>query len=115
MPKPGEGPSKELQETGFFNAFVYGKVSENAGSSHEALVHVKGEKGDPGYKLTSAMALEAAMCLANKDKLNMNMLGGVLTPASCMGDVLVEHLPKVNVTFTLEEDPSSVAMFPSKL
>merc|ERR1711977_120171 len=37
LPKPGDGPSENMRETGFFNAYVYGKLSHE-GSEHEAVV-----------------------------------------------------------------------------
>ena len=66
-------------------------------------MHVEGTRGDPGYQLTSAMSLHTALLLSRKADLasEMNMLGGVLTPASCMGDLLWKELPAVNVTFEL--------------
>ena len=94
-PKPGEGPSRQMLESGFFNVMVYGKAE---GSGRECVCHVRGIDGDPGYKLTGAMALEAAICLATSPDVQRR--GGVLTPAVCMGDVLPEYTAKANVTFT---------------
>ncbi|MEL6926564.1 MAG: saccharopine dehydrogenase NADP-binding domain-containing protein, partial [Bacteroidota bacterium] len=62
MPKPGEGPSKEKREAGFFYVLFYGVLPD--GTLHEA--KVKGDR-DPGYGSTSKMLGEAAVCLA-KDK-----------------------------------------------
>ena len=95
IPKPGEGPSRQMLESGFFNVMVYGKAE---GSGRECVCHVRGIDGDPGYKLTGAMALEAAICLATSPDVQRR--GGVLTPAVCMGDVLPEYTAKANVTFT---------------
>lgn len=109
LPKPGEGPSEDIITNGYFNEYIFGKISKGT-QSCEAAVHVKGVKGDPGYGLTSAMSLHTAMCLSRKEELKdrIHMLGGVLTPASCMGDVLWETLPEVNVSFELYEDVSKL-------
>jgi len=111
LPKPGEGPSEEILQSGFFNEFIYGSVGE-----YEAAVHVKGRRGDPGYKLTSAMSLHTALMLSQKDSLKgeLNMLGGVLTPAACMGDLLWRKMPDVDVTFELKENTSSLPIFDNK-
>jgi short subunit dehydrogenase-like uncharacterized protein len=109
LPKPGEGPSEDVLTTGFFNEYLYGKLENNTneGEVLEAAVHVRGTKGDPGYMNTSAMSLYTALCLSKKDELGsrLNMVGGVLTPASCMGDLLFETMGKeTNVSFSLLQD-----------
>ena len=104
LPKPGEGPSKELRDTGYMNEYVYGDLG-----GLSAVVHVKGRGGDPGYKLTSAMSLQTALCLAAGEGAGLG--GGVLTPASCLGEALAEKLEACGVTFELHEDVSSVQVF----
>ena len=42
LPKPGEGPSKELRDTGYMNEYVYGDLG-----GLSAVVHVKGRGGGP--------------------------------------------------------------------
>ena len=107
LPKPGEGPSEDVLTTGFFNEYIYGKLDGGDREIHEAVVHVKGVKGDPGYMNTSAMSLHTALCLSKKEELGpkLNMVGGVLTPASCMGDLLFESMgQETNVSFALLKD-----------
>jgi len=58
--------------------------------------------GDPGYKMTSRMACESALCLIleNPDSLpGGKNFGGVITPSIGLGDVLVQRLKKIGVTF----------------
>ncbi|QDZ22054.1 saccharopine dehydrogenase domain-containing protein [Chloropicon primus] len=115
LPKPGEGPSKEIRETGFMNEFLYGQVQDEEGASG-AVVWVKGRGGDPGYKLTSAMSLHTALCLSKKEehKGEIHMLGGVLTPAASMGDLLWKTMPQTGVSFELIEDIGKVQVFKPK-
>lgn len=94
-PKPGEGPSKAEREAGFYDVLFIGQ-SENG---NEVRLGVKGDK-DPGYGSTSKMIAEAAICLV---KDCPDTAGGILTPASAMGDALVKRLEKnAGLTFTTE-------------
>ena len=99
LPKAGEGPSQEQMESGYFSITLIGAVK---GSKHR----VKGEiyvKRDPGYGGTSLMLAEAAHCLArDREALDASealFKGGVLTPASAMGDVLLSRLREAGMTF----------------
>ena len=96
FPRPGEGPSKELRDTGFFNHHL---VAESADEDKYATVHVQGSRGDPGYKTTAAMAVECAACLAMEKDSLPGAGGGVLTPASCFGAAVVDYLARAGVTF----------------
>ncbi|MEM0930196.1 MAG: saccharopine dehydrogenase NADP-binding domain-containing protein [Pseudomonadota bacterium] len=92
-PKPGEGPSKEERETGFFELSLIATAAD--GSRHETVV--KGDK-DPGYGSTSKMISETARCL-NEDVPEGE--GGVLTPGAALGAPLIERLhTRAGVTFT---------------
>jgi len=97
LPRPGEGPSQETRESGFFHTYVLG-VGEIAGDAADGtappmvIADVKsGSAGDPGYKGTAQMAMESALCLAlQRDECLAE--GGVLTPAVAMGDAIVARL-----------------------
>jgi len=93
--KPGEGPSKEARETGFYDVLFVG--SNKNGDS--LMASVKGDK-DPGYGSTCKMLSESAICLLkNLDAAS----GGIWTPASAMGTLLIERLQKnAGLTFQLE-------------
>ncbi|KAL3928290.1 MAG: hypothetical protein SGARI_005083, partial [Bacillariaceae sp.] len=51
LPKPGEGPSKETQETGYFSSHIYAVGETKSKPVVEAYVK-SGNAGDPGYKAT---------------------------------------------------------------
>lgn len=83
-PKPGEGPSKEERENGFFNVEFHGKLDVE----RTLCVEVAGDL-DPGYGCTSKMITESAMALLD-EKLSTS--GGVWTPASALGETLIDRL-----------------------
>lgn len=86
LPKPGEGPSPELQQSGFFNLMQIGELPDG----RVIRTRITGDQ-DPGYGSTSKMLSESAVCLA-RDELQTQ--GGVLTPASAMGTPLLARLRK---------------------
>ncbi len=95
LPAPGEGPSPEAQRRGHFELFFHGS---NAASGNSLRARVSGDR-DPGYGATSRMLGEAAVCLA-RDELDCG--GGFWTPASAMGDQLVQRLEQsAGMTFEL--------------
>lgn len=97
LPKPGEGPDANAREHGALRVRFFGESEDGA---RRAIARVEG-KGDPGYKLTSLMLGEAALCLAlDEDKLPKR--AGVLTPASAMGRVLIDRLNAAGMTLTLD-------------
>ncbi len=100
LPAPGEGPSADKRERGYFQMTLRG---EGTSARTGRLVRLEGTvagKGDPGYAATSRMLSQAALCLAF-DELPAE--GGVLTPASVMGMRLVERLRRADFTFDVNE------------
>lgn len=96
-PKPGEGPSKEERENGFYDVMFTG-LMENG---KRMTAGVTGDK-DPGYGSTSKMLAEAGLCLAF-DKSRSDTPGGVYTSAPAMGDDLIKRLvDNAGLTFTIE-------------
>ncbi|WP_421134422.1 saccharopine dehydrogenase family protein [Alteromonas sp. A079] len=94
-PKPGEGPSKEERENGFYDVMFVGTAT----NGDTLAVSVKGDK-DPGYGSTSKMIAESALCLGKDISLN----GGFFTPAAALGDKLIKRLEaKAGLTFTIEK------------
>lgn len=83
LPKPGEGPSREAIESGYFISDVIGWVDGQTVRSR-----VKGQR-DPGYGATATMLVESAICLARGE---LTSEGGILTPMSAMGDTLIDRL-----------------------
>jgi short subunit dehydrogenase-like uncharacterized protein len=96
-PKPGEGPSEEARAAGWFQM----KVRTTTSSGRRYVSTVAGQ-GDPGYAATAVMLGESALALA-LDGERLPAAAGVLTPATAMGDVLVERLRSAGLTLTVEE------------
>lgn len=96
LPAPGEGPTEEAREAGFFKIALLGKHPQTR--SKDVLIYVEGDR-DPGYGSTSKMLAESAVCLA-RDGINVG--GGIGTPAATMGAALVDRLHQnAGVTFKL--------------
>ncbi|MDG2272071.1 MAG: saccharopine dehydrogenase NADP-binding domain-containing protein [Halioglobus sp.] len=93
--KPGEGPSKEERDNGFYEVLFAG----SNGDGKTVSVSVRGDK-DPGYGSTSKMIAESAVCLLlNRD----TELRGILTPASALGSLLIDRLQQhAGLTFQVE-------------
>ena len=90
-PKPGEGPSQEKREKGYW------KVRFVAEDGSDKLVYIAGDPaGDPGYASTAKMLGESALCLAY-DPLESE--GGCLTPSVAMDGALLERLRNAGFTF----------------
>ncbi len=98
LPDPGEGPSEEAREKGFFKIKIHARTS--SGAKYVARVAAQ---GDPGYKATALMMGESALCLAlDRDKLPDR--AGVLTPATAMDGALVDRLRAAGMTFEVERE-----------
>jgi len=93
-PKPGEGPSKEERENGFYDVLF---VADNPNGDDTLQFGVKG-KYDPGYGSTSRMLSETGMAL-----LECDAPGGIGTPGSFLGAALVDRLQEhAELTFAVE-------------
>jgi len=91
--KPGDGPSKEERESGFFDIVHIGEYPDGK----KIQISVKGDR-DPGYGSTCKMISEAALTL-----IETKSAGGVFTPGGVMAAPLVERLQKyAGLTFALE-------------
>ena len=92
LPAPGEGPSEEAQRKGFYEIAIHARTS--SGRRYTARV---AQEGDPGYAATAVLLGESALCLGlDGDRLPAG--GGVLTPATAMGEVLADRLRAAGVT-----------------
>ena len=100
LPNPGEGPSAEEREAGSFRIRLRGT------SPTGALTAVVHGKRDPGYGATARMLAESALCLA-KDEDTLPNRFGVLTPASAMGDALIERLKHADITFSIVDEEAA--------
>src|SRR5918995_3967396 len=95
LPSPGEGPSEKAQKRGFYEIAIHARTS--SGRSYTSRVV---QKGDPGYAATALLLGESVLCLAlDADRLPEG--GGILTPATAMGDVLADRLRVRGVTIDL--------------
>ncbi|MCC4269821.1 saccharopine dehydrogenase NADP-binding domain-containing protein [Marinobacter nauticus] len=94
VPKPGEGPSPDDQEKGFYDLRFVGKTTDGK----TMITKVTGDR-DPGYGSTSKMLGEAGLCLAFDVKDDVK--GGFWTPASALDGKLLERL-QANAGLTFE-------------
>ena len=93
--KPGEGPSQETQDKGWFRATFVAYSDDN-----ERKICSMYGSGDPGYKSTAKMVCESALALAKSNDLpGGSEYGGVLTSAVGLGDVLVQRLKDAEIEF----------------
>ena len=99
LPKPGEGPSPQTREKGYFKL-------ELVGLSEDKILTVRVScKSDPGYSGTALMIAESAVCLAlDEEILPQNF--GILTPATTMGDTLINRLKKAGMKFEIVDENS---------
>ena len=97
LPSPGEGPSKEIRDNGFFKLDIIGSMD----NIKKIRFTVTGE-GDPGYSATAKMITESALSiLLNQDRIPK--VSGVLTPAAGIGVVLAERLNDKGFNFSINE------------
>jgi short subunit dehydrogenase-like uncharacterized protein len=89
LPAPGEGPSETTMANGWMRCEVIGKT--DSGKKLGVLIR---DVGDPGNRITTKSVCEAALSIVRaEDRLpGGSARGGVLTPATGLGDVLVERL-----------------------
>ncbi|XOV89997.1 MAG: saccharopine dehydrogenase family protein [Pseudomonadota bacterium] len=95
-PSPGEGPDRSTIENGYFNIELLARHPADANKNMKG--RVRGDR-DPGYGATAKMLAESAICLA-QDELEVG--GGLWTPASAMGEKLIQRLvTSAGMTFEL--------------
>jgi short subunit dehydrogenase-like uncharacterized protein len=85
LPKPGEGPSPEAQDAGFYDLRFFGHTPSGA------IIHtrVTGDR-DPGYGSTAKMLGESAVALLELNPADVP--GGFWTPATALGKPLITRL-----------------------
>ena len=89
LPKPGEGPSVEAMDRGWCECVLIGTAKGG-----EQVRGVIKHAGDPGNRATVRFVCESAFALALDGKRLPGgaKRGGVLTPATGLGEVLAERL-----------------------
>tara|TARA_Y100001970_G_scaffold12038_1_gene13797 strand:+ start:3471 stop:4649 length:1179 start_codon:yes stop_codon:yes gene_type:complete len=96
LKKPGQGPSQKVMDGGFFKC----KLVVVGEDGDEKIYEVRAS-GDPGYKVTSKLVCESAVCLLGDHSLlpGGSSWGGVLTASSGLGGELIKRLKNVGVVF----------------
>ena len=99
IPQPGSGPREQTMDQGWFRCELLGWGSE--GQRVRGLI---ADVGDPGNRATVKFVCESALCLAvDFDRLPGGAArGGILTPATGLGDVLVERLRQAGMRLEVE-------------
>jgi len=95
-PKPGEGPSKQERDSGFYDVLFLAEDPQG----QRLRAAVKGDR-DPGYGSTSKMIAESAVSLL----LDATALpGGIWTTAPALGDKLIARLQaNAGLSFAIED------------
>lgn len=93
LPAPGTGPDERTRATGWFR--MDARAVTTTGAQYRA---VAAGRGDPGYAATAVMLGEAALSLAH-DVDRLPDRAGSLTPATALGDVLVDRLRAAGHTY----------------
>ena len=95
-PKPGEGPSKQERENGFYDLLFVAFAPDG----RQARAVVKGDR-DPGYGSTSKMISECAICMLRDTP---DVAAGIWTPGAAMGHKLIKRLTDhAGLTFSVEK------------
>jgi short subunit dehydrogenase-like uncharacterized protein len=102
LPKPGQGPSAKTMDRGWFACELLGLAAD--GRTERGVIRYD---GDPGNRATTVMVCESALALAlDRDRLPGGpSRGGVLTPATALGDVLVDRLRRAGVVIEVGVTP----------
>lgn len=102
LPSPGQGPSRKAMEEGYFTVRAVARGENLKDGKHPTVAAQvqSGTGGDPGYKCTALMSVESALCCAlQREKL---AAGGVHTPASGLGQSLVDRLNDAGMKLFVE-------------
>lgn len=95
LPSPGEGPSESSMKKG---RFVFDIEADTTTGAHYRTRVADGR--DPGYTSTAVMLGQSALALAQDDLAAVTDAGGVMTPATGLGRLLVDRLRRQG--FTIE-------------
>ena len=95
LPQPGSGPSEQTMNTGWFICELVGTATD--GRKVRGLLR---DQGDPGNRATVKFVCESALSLALQpnDLPGGHTRGGILTPATGLGEVLAERLRQAGMT-----------------
>lgn len=95
----GQGPSQQTMDEGWFRCELIGEAED--GRRVRGFI---GDQGDPGNRATVKFLCESALSLVlNSDELpGAPGRGGVLTPATALGQALAHRLREAGMRLTLE-------------
>jgi short subunit dehydrogenase-like uncharacterized protein len=98
LPQPGDGPSEQTMNEGWFSCELVGTAMD--GRQVRGLIR---DQGDPGNRATVKFVCESALSLALQlDELpGSPTRGGILTPATGLGEVLAERLRRSGMTLNV--------------
>ena len=101
VPQPGSGPSEKTMNEGWFRCELLGKTTN--GRRIRGLIQ---DQGDPGNRATVKFVCESALTLAlHQDELpGGRSRGGILTPATGLGDTLANRLRQAGMTLDIKAD-----------
>ncbi|MDX2243121.1 MAG: saccharopine dehydrogenase NADP-binding domain-containing protein [Leptolyngbyaceae cyanobacterium bins.302] len=95
LPQPGSGPSEQTMNNGWFSCELVATTMD--GRKIHGLIK---DQGDPGNRATVKFVCESALSLALQvDALPGGQTrGGILTPATGLGEVLIARLRQAGMT-----------------
>lgn len=98
LPQPGSGPSEQTMNEGWFSCELVGTAID--GRQVRGLIR---DQGDPGNRATVKFVCESALSLAQQpDELSGGQArGGILTPATGLGDILAERLRRAGMIISV--------------
>lgn len=104
LPQPGSGPSEQTMNEGWFACELIGTAAD--GRQMRGLIR---DQGDPGNRATVKFVCESVLSLALQfDQLPGGQTrGGILTPATGLGQVLAERLRQAGMTVEVTEKSSN--------
>jgi short subunit dehydrogenase-like uncharacterized protein len=100
LPEPGSGPSEQTMNEGWFSCELIGTAVD--GRKVHGVIR---DQGDPGNRATVKFVCESALSLAlQPDALpGSSERGGILTPATGLGDLLAERLRLAGMTLNVQD------------
>lgn len=117
IPQPEQKPTTQERNEGNFSLRIISEVDyQNPGAAPKKAGEIETKTvapqkvqglvkgfGDPGYQETAKIISESAICLASLPENEVK--GGVLTPASSMGNKLIDRLINAGMVFEVVDEP----------
>ncbi|MBI1761268.1 MAG: saccharopine dehydrogenase NADP-binding domain-containing protein [Acidobacteria bacterium] len=104
LPAPGQGPAEKTMNEGWFRCELLGVAVDG----RQVRGVIKGQ-GDPGNRATVKFLCESALCLTGNPAALPGGAphGGLLTPATGLGDILAERLKQAGMAIEIGTAPDS--------